>query len=68
MEHEPGPVEYVRARLRIAKFTTYQRGNPADYPAAVLPGEVDGGAATPPTTQPATQPATRPAPTVQPTK
>jgi hypothetical protein len=50
----------------MGRIEDYQRGNPADYPAAVLPGEVEG--AVQPTTRPTTQPATRPAPTVQPTK
>jgi hypothetical protein len=49
----------------MGRIEDYQRGNPADYPAAVLPGEVDGGAAA---AQPATRPTTRPAPTVQPSK
>jgi hypothetical protein len=49
----------------IGRIEDHQRGNPADYPAAVLPGERgQGGAAasTPAVTRPA------PAPTVQPTK
>ena len=48
----------------IGRVEDYQRGNPADYPAAVLPGEAEGAPApTPP------NPADRkPPPTVQPTK
>lgn len=56
----------------MGRIEDYQRGNPADYPAAVLPGEREqaapGDVANPlakPTTQPTTRPA--PAPTVQPT-
>jgi hypothetical protein len=53
----------------IGRIEDYQRGNPADYPAAVLPGEKEaaagGNAAAAPTTRPTTRPAT--APTVQPT-
>lgn len=50
----------------IGRIEDYQRGNPADYPAAVLPGETEGDAkSTPPTTVPATKPA---APVVQPTQ
>jgi hypothetical protein len=52
----------------IGRIEDYQRGNPADYPAAVLPGEAAQG--TPgdvanPEAKPTTRPATRP--TVQPT-
>ena|SRR5687768_12091283 len=55
----------------IGRIEDYQRGNPADYPAAVLPGEAEGGqpGLAPPnlgeTKPPPTQ---RPAPTVQPTQ
>ena len=55
----------------IGRVEDYQRGNPADYPAAVMPGEADGegteiappnpGEAKPP-------PVNRAAPTVQPTR
>jgi hypothetical protein len=47
----------------IGRIEDYQRGNPADVPAAVLPGERDGQS-------PAAAPATRPAaaPTVRPTR
>lgn len=42
----------------IGRIEDYQRGNPADYPAAVLPGEAEGGEKTvPPTTAPTTKPA-----------
>jgi hypothetical protein len=60
----------------IGRIEDYQRGNPADVPAAVLPGErllqsAPGDPANPqaaPTTPPATLPATRPStPTVRPT-
>jgi hypothetical protein len=47
----------------IGRIEDHQRGNPADYPAAVMPGE---RAAAAPSTQPVTRPA--PPPTVQPTK
>jgi hypothetical protein len=48
----------------IGRVEDYQRGNPADYPAAILPGEAEGAPApTPPS------PADRkPPPTVQPSK
>jgi hypothetical protein len=65
----------------IGRIEDYQRGNPADYPAAVLPGEAatgnvpkgareEGAPPPPPYSGPVTtQPSTRPsAPTVQPTK
>lgn len=55
----------------IGRIEDYQRGNPANYPAAILPGEhqpgEDGANARP---RPSTEPTTRPAPqpTVRPTK
>lgn len=57
----------------IGRIEDYQRGNPADVPAAVLPGErtLQGAPTSPanPEAAPTTNPATRPAaPTVQPTK
>ncbi len=59
----------------MGKIEDYQRGNPADFPAAVLPGETEKGGGTnsqkSPTTAPTTTPATRETPkapaTVQPT-
>jgi hypothetical protein len=50
----------------IGRIEDHQRGNPADYPAAVLPGEHEQGATAPVERQPVTRPASRP--TVQPTK
>ena len=56
----------------IGRIEDYQRGNPANYPAAILPGEhqpgQEGADAKP--REAVTQPTTRPAPrpTVQPTK
>jgi hypothetical protein len=52
----------------IGRIEDYQRGNPADYPAAILPGEREHGANADPLAKPATGPTTRPAaqPTVQP--
>jgi hypothetical protein len=47
----------------IGRVEDYQRGNPADYPAAVLPGEAEGSGEK---AQPA-KPPSRPPPTVQPT-
>ena len=52
----------------IGRIEDYQRGNPADYEAAVLPGEREHGVtgdSTNPLSKPATAPTTRP--TVQPT-
>jgi hypothetical protein len=53
----------------IGRIEDYQRGNPADYPAAVLPGELQQGASGD-TANPQAKATTRPAPqpTVQPTK
>jgi hypothetical protein len=48
----------------IGRIEDYQRGNPADYPAAVLPGEKEHGVTG---DKPTSRPTTRPAPTVQPT-
>lgn len=48
----------------IGRIEDYQRGNPADYPAAVLPGEKEHGVTGDKAT---TRPTTRPSPTVQPT-
>jgi len=48
----------------IGRIEDYQRGNPADYPAAQLPGEREQGVTG---DNPATRPTTRPSPTVQPT-
>jgi hypothetical protein len=50
----------------IGRMEDHQRGNPADYPAAVLPGEHEQGATAPVERQAVTRPASRP--TVQPTK
>jgi hypothetical protein len=57
----------------IGRIEDYQRGNPADYPAAILPGEHQqgmAGDAANPQSKASTLPTTRPAPrpTVQPTK
>jgi len=56
----------------IGRIEDYQRGNPADYPAAILPGEREHGVKgdnTNPLAKPDAGPTTRPAtqPTVQPT-
>ncbi|MDB5324212.1 MAG: hypothetical protein JWN40_5843 [Phycisphaerales bacterium] len=50
----------------MGRIEDHQRGNPADYPAAVLPGEHAKGATAPMERQPVTRPASQP--TVQPTK
>jgi hypothetical protein len=47
----------------IGRIEDYQRGNPADYPAAVLPGEKEHGGSG---TNAASRPTTRPEPTVRP--
>jgi len=57
----------------IGRIEDYQRGNPANYPAAILPGEhqpgEDGANARPrPSTEPTTRPAPQQQPTVRPTK
>jgi hypothetical protein len=54
----------------MGRIEDYQRGNPADYPAAVLPGEHEQGMTAPVERQPVTRPASQPTvqPTVQPTK
>jgi len=55
----------------MGRIEDYQRGNPANYPAAVLPGEMQQGAAgdaANPKSKASTTPTTRPAATVQPTK
>ncbi len=49
----------------MGRIEDHQRGNPAEYPAAVLPGEHAQGATAPMERQPVTRPA--PQPTVQPT-
>jgi len=52
----------------MGRIEDYQRGNPADYPAAVLPGEHEQGATAPVERQAVTRPAAATRPTVQPTK
>jgi hypothetical protein len=47
----------------IGRVEDYQRGNPADYPASVLPGEAEGAGQR----VEEAKPPTRPPPTVQPT-
>jgi len=53
----------------MGRIEDHQRGNPADYPAAVLPGEHEQGKIAPMERQAVTRPATAATrPTVQPTK